>query len=245
MMVVVTGEPVPGEVPASASGDCRVYRTDPDALTAGQLQAESDRFACLARQVYVGVRDGTLDPEAAFDMSCMLMQRDQQDPLVQELAEQSAEGTDRVKISGLARQVLKAIAFQPGFREEPARLEALERALEVVEADVRATGLSGPLGLILNDWDDPVQYAHAVFRGGGSGSTAGIHPTAGSDPAQALVAVADDLQNSIMHILWGTVWPVCPAHNLGAHACDHQGRAVWWCNSSGGHVIAAIGSWNS
>jgi len=155
MMVVVTGEPVPGEVPASASGDCRVYRSDPDALTAGQLQAESDRFACLARQVYVGVRDGTLDPEAAFDMSCMLMQRDQHDPLVQELAEQSAEGTDRVKISGLARQVLKAIAFQPGFREEPARLEALERALEVVEADVRATGLSGPLGLILNDWDDP------------------------------------------------------------------------------------------
>ena len=245
MMVVVTGEPVPGEVPASASGDCRVYRTDPDALTAGQLQAESDRFACLARQVYVGVRDGTLDPEAAFDMSCMLMQRDQQDPLVQELAEQSAEGTDRVKISGLARQVQKAIAFQPGFREEPARLEALERALEVVEADVRATGLSGPLGLILNDWDDPVQYAHAVFRGGGSGSTAGIHPTAGSDPAQALVAVADDLQNSIMHILWGTVWPVCPAHNLGAHACDHEGAAVWWCNGSGGHVIAAIGKWNS
>jgi hypothetical protein len=57
--------------------------------------------------------------------------------------------------------------------------------------------------------------------------------------------VADDLQNSIMHILWGTVWPVCPAHNLGAHACDHEGAAVWWCNGSGGHVIAAIGKWNS
>jgi hypothetical protein len=244
MMVVVTGEPASGEVPGPASGHRRAYRSDPDALTAGQagqLQVEFDR---LARQVYVGVRDGTLDPEAAFDLSCLLMRRDQHDPLVQELAEQSAEGTDRVKISELALQVLTATAFEPGFRGEPARLEALERALEVIEADVRATGLSGPLGLILNDWDDPVQYAHAVFRGGGSGSTVGIHPAAGSDPVQALVAVADDLQNSVMHILWGTVWPVCPAHHLGAHARDHEGAAVWWCNGSGGHVIAAIGKWN-
>ena len=56
--------------------------------------------------------------------------------------------------------------------------------------------------------------------------------------------VADELQNSVMHVLWGTVWPVCPAHHLGAHAREHDGTAVWWCNGSGGHVIVAIGTWN-
>lgn len=134
-----------------------------------------------------------------------------------------------------------AMTREPGFREEPSLLQALEQALHVVEADVRATGLDGPVGLILNDRDE---YAHAVYQGGGSGSTTGIHPADASDPVYVLVAVADDLQNSIMHILWGTVWPVCPAHNLGAHAREHEGAAVWWCNGPGGHVIAPIGHWN-
>lgn len=132
---------------------------------------------------------------------------------------------------------------EPGFTEEPSRLEALERALRVVEADVRATGLDGPVDLTLNDGPNPVQHVYAVFRGGGSGSTVGIHPSQASDPRTALVAAADDLQNSVMHILWGTVWPVCPAHKLGAHAREHQGTAVWWCNGAGGHVITAIGKW--
>lgn len=87
---------------------------------------------------------------------------------------------------------------EPGFTEEPSRLEALERALRVVEADVRATGLDGPVDLILNDGPNPVQHVYAVFRGGGSGSTVGIHPSQASDPRTALVAVADDLQNSVM-----------------------------------------------
>jgi hypothetical protein len=113
----------------------------------------------------------------------------------------------------------------------------------VVEADVRATGLDGPVDLILNDITGLVQHEHAVFRGGGSGSTVGIHPSQASDPGQALIAVADDLQNSVMHMLWGTVWPVCPTHNLGAHAREHKATDVWWCNGSGGHVITAIGYW--
>ena len=37
----------------------------------------------------------------------------------------------------------------------------------------------------------------------------------------------DSLEPALM--LWGTVWPVCPAHNLGAHAQEHDGAAVWWC----------------
>lgn len=128
------------------------------------------------------------------------------------------------------------------MRREP-WIETLESALRVIESDVRATGLDGSISLIPND-ADPEPHVHAVFRGGGSGSTVGIESSQVGDPVDALVAVADDLQNSIMHMLWGTVWPVCPAHNLGAHAREHDGAAVWWCNNSGGHVIAAIGRWN-
>jgi hypothetical protein len=121
--------------------------------------------------------------------------------------------------------------------------EALESALRIVESDVRATGLDGTVSLIPNDWN-PEEYAYAVYQGTGSGSTVGIESSEADDPIDALVAVADDLQNSIMHVFWGTVWPVCPAHNLGAHARKHAGAAVWWCNDSDGHVIAAIGRWD-
>jgi hypothetical protein len=122
-------------------------------------------------------------------------------------------------------------------------MDTLERVLRVAEADVRATGLDGPVDLILNDWGGPSPYVHAVYCGGGSGSTVGVDSEWAKDPVQALVAVADDLQNSIMHIHWGTVWPVCPAHNLGAHAREQAGAAVWWCKHAGGHVIAPIGQW--
>src|ERR1700722_8278649 len=107
--------------------------------------------------------------------------------------------------------------------------EALESALRIVEGDVRATGLDGTVSLIPNAWN-PQRYAYAVYQGSGSGNTVGIESSEAGDPIDALVAVADDLQNSIMHVFWGTVWPVCPAHNLGAHARKHAGAPVWWCN---------------
>ena len=130
----------------------------------------------------------------------------------------------------------------PGMPSE-AWIEALDSALRIVESDVRATGLDGTVSLIPNDWG-PERYAHAVYQGAGSGSTVGIESSEAGDPIDALVAVADDLQNSIMHLFWGTVWPVCPAHNLDAHARRHAGAAVWWCNDSDGHVVAAIGHWD-
>lgn len=131
-----------------------------------------------------------------------------------------------------------------GREEEPSWVDVLERALRVVETDVRATGLDGSVSLLFDNWAGPGEYVHAVYEGSGSGSTVGLNSEDASDPVWALVAVADDLQNSIMHVFWGTVWPVCPAHNLGAHARKHAGAAVWWCNHSGGHVIAAIGKWD-
>jgi hypothetical protein len=238
MMAVMNGKPLPGEVPGGAPGQRRVFRSDPDAPTAGQLNAEFDR---LARQAYVGVRDGVLDPEVAFDLACLLLKWGPPDPLAGELAERSAEGTDREQIADLVKQVL-AVRFEPGFDLEPVLLERLEQALGVATADLEATGLEGPVRLVIMDWHEP-RHAYAEFRGVW-GTAGGISPADGAAPLPALVAVAGNLQEAVMEALWGTVWPVCPAHNLGAHAREYESAAVWWCKGDGGHVIAAIGYWD-
>ena len=238
MMAVMNGKPLPGEVPSGAPRQRRMFQSDPGAPTAGQLDAEFDR---LARQAYVGVRDDVLDPEVAFDLACLLLKWGPPDPLAGELAERSAEGTDRERIADLARQVLAA-RFEPGFDLEPVLLERLEQALEVVTVDLEATGLEGPVRLVITDWHDP-PHAYAEFRGVW-GTAGGTSPADGAAPLSALVAIAGDLQEAVMEALWGTVWPVCPGHNLGAHAREYENAAVWWCNGDGGHVIAAIGHWD-
>ena len=75
------------------------------------------------------------------------------DPLIAELAEQSAEGTNPEKIAALARKVLALASFQPGFDVEPALPAGLEAALEAVKEDMRATSLAGPVRLIITDWN--------------------------------------------------------------------------------------------
>ncbi|MGW0576299.1 hypothetical protein ACWD25_10085 [Streptomyces sp. NPDC002920] len=64
-------------------------------------------------------------------------------------------------------------------------------------------------------------------------------------PADALVAVAEAAQDTVLELLW-QVWPVCIEHRLGMHPGKEDGRPVWWC--AGGrdprdtkHVGAAIG----
>jgi hypothetical protein len=233
---VVTDE---RDAPGPVVGQRRVYRSDPGAATAAQLGEEFNR---LARRVYAGVRDGAVDCEAAFELACLLMEWGPTDPIVEELAELTMEGTGRERIAELARQVL-APRFEPGFDLEPGRLVALEEALEAVKADMQATGLPGLARLAVPEWSSPL-HAFVEFRGGGYGSATGIAPANGGNPVWALVAVADEAQDSVMETPW-EAWPVCPSHQLGAHAQEHEGAAVWWCNGDGGHVIAAIGKWNS
>ncbi len=40
--------------------------------------AVADDFYRLVRQVYLGIRDGDLDPEAVFDLACLLLEEDRQ-----------------------------------------------------------------------------------------------------------------------------------------------------------------------
>jgi hypothetical protein len=74
------------------------------------------------------------------------------------------------------------------------------------------------------------------------GTSGGIFPSSERDPVEALVAVADDAQDAVMHSIWGA-WPVCRSHQLGVHPEARDNTAVWWCEGSGGHVAAPIGQW--
>ena len=64
-------------------------------------------FDQLARKVYIGLRDGGLEPEATFDLACILMDWGPASPAVRQLAEQSVAGTDPVLLADLAGQVLE------------------------------------------------------------------------------------------------------------------------------------------
>jgi hypothetical protein len=114
------------------------------------------------------------------------------------------------------------------------RLARLEQALQIVSADLRATGLTGPARLVVNDSGEPSD-AFVEF-GGSFGHGNGIAPGNGGNLRDALLSVADDLQDAVMDSLL-TVWPVCPSHQLGAHPRETSGEPVWWCNGGDdGHV---------
>ena len=139
---------VPGGDTPVGTGHRRVYRSTPGAPSPASWSA---KFGQLARTVYIGLRDGGLAPETTFDLACFLMDWGPSSPAVRELAEQSVAGTDPVRLADLAGQVLEESGFQPGFDTEPRLLARLEDALEAVKADMRATGLAGPVGLAFVD----------------------------------------------------------------------------------------------
>jgi hypothetical protein len=47
---------------------------------------------------------------------------------------------------------LDTCGYEPGFEVAPERFARLERALEAVRADMRATGLTGEIRLIRPEW---------------------------------------------------------------------------------------------
>jgi hypothetical protein len=110
--------------------------------SSANLQA---RFEELTHAVYAGLRDAYLDPEATFDLACLLMDSwlcslpviD----LARQLAEQSISADDPVRLADLAGQLLEELGFQPGFDSEPGLFTLLEDALEAVKADLRVSAL--------------------------------------------------------------------------------------------------------
>jgi hypothetical protein len=192
----------------------------------------------LCRNLYRSLRDGAVDREAAFDLSAEILADDASDEKAAETAALAlADGADPALLAASARELLAALLFQPGFDDEPGWLAALEEALEMVKADLRASGL--PDAVRLYTWDGSPNAGVDAWAANSSG--VGISPEAGKDPVTALVMVADEAQDAIMHSVWGA-WPACPEHGLGVHAREHDGAAVWWC-ATGGHAVARIGQW--
>lgn len=116
--------------------------------------------------------------------------------------------------------------------------------MRLVNQDLAATGIGRTCRLRVYDDDRFTNCGNAYVETGDGHdrSPQGIDPEAGSDRQWALVAVADNAQDALMHTLWAA-WPTCPVHQLGAHAREHEQAAVWWCAGDGGHAVAAIGEW--
>jgi hypothetical protein len=199
----------------------------------------------LAARAYVGARDGHLSSDVAFDLACFLIEWAAPSPVFGELAEASMDGSAPEVLANLARQALDAVDYVPDFAVEPQLLAALERMLAVVAHDVRATGLDGQARLVVLEGSEP-QHAFVQYDGS-NGHTSGLGPwdAAGRrSPADTLVLVADELQDAVMESLFAA-WPVCPKHQLGVHPRAAHDKAVWWCSSGQGHVIAVVGKWGS
>ena len=192
--------------------------------------------------LYVAIRDGTtVDRQAAFDIA---MSEPEDSPLqaeARELAEASMtdDDNDELRLALAVAAFLNAHGYKPGFEWWFARLE---RALEAVRADMRATGLTGEVRLVRRQWTLGVE----TWKGD-QGWTGGIFSSDGDDDLSALVAVAEQARQAIMESLnyqfTGKVWPACPAHGLWTTPTARHDTGVWWCDGGEGHVAAEIGHW--
>ena len=202
-------------------------------------------FKRLSSALYIAARAGAVDCTAAFDLATSWLEERPQDPDATELAALSIECTQvsQPRMAEVALRLLAAANFRPGFKEEPGWLACLEDAMRLVNRDVAATGIRHPCQLRVHDeglkWS---VNAYVETSDGYTGIAQGIYPASGADLVSALVDVADDAQDALMHALFAA-WPVCPVHRLGAHAQEREDAAVWWCSGDGGHAVTAIGEW--
>lgn len=203
-----------------------------------------EEFEGLCRRLYRSLRDGHVDREAAFDVSAEVLanpslQLDEgssrsaaADVAAFALAGSAADA----RLAAAAREMLE-FCFEPTVDDEPGWLAVLEAALDVAKADLRASGLPDTVRLMT--WEGSRNVGVDAWAANSSGG--GIFPEEGRDPVRALVAMAEDLQDAVMHSIWG-VWPTCPIHKLGVHAAERDGAAVWW-RPRGGHAAAQVGKW--
>jgi hypothetical protein len=194
--------------------------------------------------LYVAVRDGApVDRQAAFDIAMNELKYLPLHAEARELAE-ATMADDETRLASAAAAFLDANGYEPGFEQMPERFARLERALDAVRADMRATGLTGEVRLVRPDW---TPNAAVETWAGDTGWTGGIFFSDAADDISSLVAVAEQARQAIMESLGyqstGSVWPACPAHGLGTWPEARHGTGVWWCDGGDGHVSAEIGHW--
>lgn len=197
--------------------------------------------------LYVAVRDGTtVDRQAAFDIAMSELEYYPLHAEARELAEASLADGDEDRLASAAAAFLEAYGYEPGFEQAPERFARLERALDAVRADLRATGLTGEVRLVRPGWT-PGNAAVETWAGD-QGWTGGISSSEAADDLLALVAVAEQARQAIMESLGyqstGRVWPACPVHGAGTSPQARHGTGIWWCDEGGGHAAAEIGHWS-
>ncbi|MEU6845604.1 hypothetical protein ABZ930_27390 [Streptomyces sp. NPDC046716] len=206
-----------------------------DALA--EYEADTEQ---LMRRVYLGVREGSLDPQDVVTLACELLDRFHHTDAVLEVVERNPAEVSQAEMTALALRILADVGFDPGFDLAPERLETLRAALGIVARDLPTRGIKGkPEIEILEDW---FPVGAGVRLADGERLTWGgpILPHMCDDPATALTGLAILIQESLLERTW-QVWPECPHHGLGAHGSERESEAVWWCAGDGGHILAPVG----
>jgi hypothetical protein len=119
--------------------------------------------------LYVAVRDSaTVDRQAAFDVAMNELEYLPLHAEARELAEASVADDDETRLASAAAAFLDAYEYEPGFDQAPERFARLERALDAVRADMRATGLTGEVRMVRPDWTPATQSSRRgpATRGG-------------------------------------------------------------------------------
>ncbi|WP_084965445.1 hypothetical protein [Thermoactinospora rubra] len=161
----------------------------------------------LAREVAAGEASA----ETVVELACALAELGWDGPAVREAMERRTAELSAADVERLGGELTG------GYR-------AWLAAMEVVERDMRATGVPGGLRLkAFEDGEPRVAYGDRT-----ASWTLAFH---GADP---VTEVADAAQDMVAEELW-TAWPVCPEHGLGLHA----ERGSWVCRR--GHAAAPIG----
>jgi hypothetical protein len=130
--------------------------------------------------LYVAVRDSvTVDRQAAFGIATNELEYFPLHAEARELAEASVADGDETRLASAAAAFLDAYGYEPGFEQAPERFVRLERALDAVRADMRATGLTGEIRLVRPGWTP--RNAVVETRAGDQGWSGGISPSDAAD----------------------------------------------------------------
>lgn len=194
----------------------------------------------LKRRVYLGLREGSLDPRHVVALACELLDWFPCTDAVLEVVERDPAEVSPPEMTALARRILDDVGFEPGFGLAPERLVTLRAALRVVARDLPTRGIEGEPEIEV--LEDRFPAGAGVRLAGGELLDRGGHIVPGmcDDPAMALTSLTVMIQESLLEQTW-QVWPVCPRHDLGVHGSERDGEAVWWCAGDGGHVLAPVG----
>ena len=205
--------------------------------TVAEYEANADQ---LARRVFLGLREGNLDPQDVVALACELLDWFHCTDAILEVVERNPAEVPSAEMTALARRILDDVGFDPGFDLAPERLETLRSALRVIARDLPTRGIEGEPELeVLEDWF-PVGAVVRLADGERLDRGGHILPSMCDGPTTALTSLAIVIQESLLESTW-RVWPVCPRHGLGVHGSERGGAAVWWCAGDGGHILAPVG----